>query len=80
MTKKQQGNIALIILLIAAIAFAVWWLAKSGYKLPREAVEEEAPAIQDTSGLDTATEDLDSTDLNEMDSDLNQIDSDSSSF
>jgi len=74
---KQKGNIALTILIIAIIAFALWWFSKNGYKLPQQTAETP---IENTADLDEMAKELDTTDLNEMDSDLNQLSSDSSSF
>lgn len=75
--RREQGNIGLIILIVVAIAFAVWWFAKSGYKFPQQTAETP---IQNSADLDTAAAELDGANLNEMDSDLEQINTDSSSF
>jgi hypothetical protein len=79
MMKNQKGNTLLVLVVIVAlVVFAFWWLMKSGYKFPGQTAM--APGIQNTSDLDSASKDLDGTNVNEMDPDMNQLSSDSSSF
>lgn len=52
-----------------------------GYKVPSQTAQAPATRqIQDTAGLDAASEQLDSTNLNQMDNGINQVSADSSSF
>lgn len=80
--KKQSGNVLVALILVAAVVvLALWFFMKSGYKLPSQTAQNNAaPAIQNKSGLDSASKQLDGTDLNQMDSGLNQLSSDSASF
>lgn len=79
--KKETGNTLIaLVLIIIVVVLAFWFFMKSGYKLPSQTAQNTTPAIQDKSGLDSASKQLDGTDLNQMDSGLNQLSSDSASF
>ncbi|OGM81799.1 hypothetical protein A2361_00330 [Candidatus Woesebacteria bacterium RIFOXYB1_FULL_40_26] len=72
----------LILIIIAALIGLGFWFV-SNKNAPQETSQpttEAPPVIQDTSDLDSTSEDLDTTDLDGIDSELNQINSDASSF
>ncbi|HET7098996.1 MAG TPA: hypothetical protein VFI61_02070 [Patescibacteria group bacterium] len=75
--KKQNGNVALIVLIIILVAFAFWWLMKAGY-LPYAPKQTTQPTVQNTQDLDTASKDLDGTDVNEVDVQLGQLNTEAS--
>lgn len=70
-----------IILVIAAIVFGLWWLMQKGYRLPYPPKQEASvPAIENRNDLDTAGKELDAENLDQIDSALNEINSDVSTL
>ncbi|HJY98481.1 MAG TPA: hypothetical protein VJ227_02080 [Patescibacteria group bacterium] len=80
---QNKGNVLLIVLVVVVlVVLALWWLMKSGYKIPGQFTPTPTPtnAIQDKSDIDSADSQLDSADLNQIDTGVNLILKDSSSF
>jgi len=75
--------ILVIVIVLVLVLAAFLYIMKYGQKLPGQITQNNvtpAPAIQNTSDLDSATKQLDNTNLNQMDTGINQAGADSSSF
>ena len=88
MKREQKGFIStlLIITIGVVVVIIVLFLSTGKGNVPAPGktdtlqTTQNVPAIQDTSGLDTATSELDNTDLNAVDKELDQLDAETSTF
>lgn len=88
MKRKQNGFISmpLIIAIGVIVVIVIFFLltGKGSVPVPEKIVTpqitQNVPAIQDTSGLNTAATELDNTDLNAVDKELDQLDAETSTF
>ena len=83
--KNQKGNTMLIVLVITAIVLVGGYLFYKGGAMslnnqPSSQVQQQSNAIQNDSGLMSASGDLDNTNVDSMDSQLNQNTTEASSF
>jgi hypothetical protein len=75
--QKGRGILVLLII-VAAVALLVWWIAKNSYELtPGEPTDSGIKNSQDLENLD---KELDSADLNQMDPDIKELEKESSNF
>lgn len=76
--EKQEGRgILIILIIVAAVALLVWWIAKNGYEIPSQTADS---GIKNSQDLDNLATELDSTDLNQMDPDIKELEKESSGF
>ena len=79
--KKQKGNTLLIVLILAAaVLIGGYVLYQRGAMPSANQPEQQSNAIQNDSGLQSASNDLDSTNVDSMDTELNQTTQDASNF
>jgi hypothetical protein len=83
--KNQKRNTMLIVLVIAAVVLVGGYLFYRGGTMPSgnqpsSQVQQQSNAIQNDSGLLSASDDLDSTNVDSIDSQLNQNTAEASSL
>lgn len=80
--KNQKGNIILKVLIIAAIVLVGGYLFYQRGTIPsnNQPSQQQSNAIQNDSGLMSASSDLDNTNVDSMDNQLNQNTTDAASF
>jgi hypothetical protein len=80
--KNQKGNTMLIVLIFVALVLVggYFFLNRGAPSNNQPSSQQQSNAIQNDSGLMSASNDLDSTNVDGIDTELNQNDTDASSF
>lgn len=86
MNKNQKGFAPILTLVVIAVVAIAGYLffagttANTPSQQQNQQANQNVPAIQNSSDLNTAANDLDNIDTGQIDTELNQLNSDASTF